>query len=215
MINIMRICAALQKSIFVQSKAGASVIQAMCSGNLGVLTSGFRVIVLISLLALLVPTARGQDLKWSEVGARFGFGGTVHGENFHQLELVTVSQLPWVWQLDNDWILDSRINASAGVLHHDGGDSAVIVTLGPGLALVSPSRQYAIETGINPTLVSKHEFDDADFGGSVQFTSFIGLRSRIDERFTATFRIQHMSNAGIYSHNPGLDQVMLGVNYRF
>jgi hypothetical protein len=188
----------------------------MCQSNLEVLTSKFRVIVPLSIIVLftIASAVRGEDQKWSEVGARFGIGEVVHGEKFHQLEMVAVYRLPWTWKLDNGWILDSRINASAGALHHDGGDTAAIVTMGPGLAWVSPSQQYTVEAGTSPTLVSEHEFGEADFGGNVQFTSFIGLSSRLDEQFMATFRVQHMSNAGIYRHNSGLNQIMLGVNYR-
>ena len=177
----------------------------------------FRVITPVFVIALftIASTARATDQQWIEAGARFGFSKTVHGEDFNQLEIATTWRLPWSWTLDSGWILDSRINASAGVLH-GGGDSAAIVTTGPGLAWISPSQQYTVEAGfISPTLISRHEFGDADLGGSLQFTSFIGLNSRIGKQTTASFRVQHMSNGGIYDHNPGLEQVILGINYRF
>jgi lipid A 3-O-deacylase len=188
----------------------------MCQSNLEVLTSKFRVIVplLVITLFTFASAVRGADQKWVEVGVRFGFGVVVEGEDFNQLEIAASYRLPWTWRLDKGWILESRINASAGALHHDGGDTAAIVTIGPGLAWFSPSQQYTIEAGISPTLVSEHEFGKADFGGKFQFTSFIGLNSRLDERTAATFRVQHMSNASIYSSNPGLNQIMLGINYR-
>jgi lipid A 3-O-deacylase len=186
----------------------------MCQSNLEVLTSKFRVIVplLVIFLFTFASAVRGADRKWG--GVRFGFAEVVEGEDFNQLEIAATYRLPWTRRLDQGWTLESRINASAGALHHDGGDTAAIVTIGPGLAWVSPSQQYTIEAGISPTLVSKHEFGEADFGGNFQFTSFIGLNSRLGERTTATFRVQHMSNAGIYNHNPGLNHIMLGINYR-
>ncbi len=175
-----------------------------------------RLIVPLSIIALftIASAARGADQEWVEAGARIGFSKDVHGENFNQLEIVAAYRLPKTWMLDNGWILDSRINASAGALH-GGGDTAAIVTLGPGLAWVSPSQQYIVETGFSPTLLSEHEFGEADFGGNFQFTSFIGLNSRIGKQTTASFRVQHMSNGGFYDHNPGLDQLMLGINYQF
>jgi len=157
---------------------------------------------------------RGADQEWIEAGTRIGFSKTVHGEDFNQLEIVAAYRLPGSWILDSGWVLDSRLNASVGALH-GGGDTAAIVTIGPGLAWVSPSQQFTVEAGISPTLVSRHEFGDADFGGIFQFTSFVGLSSRIGNQITASLRIQHMSNASIYDPNPGLDQVMLGINYRF
>ncbi len=105
--------------------------------------------------------------------------------------------------------IHSRINTSIGALH-GGGDTAVIVPMGPGLAWVSPSQQFVVEVGISPTLLSRH-----DFGGPFQFSSFAGLSFRPGQHIMASFRVQHMSNFSIYDHNPGLDQAMLGINYQF
>lgn len=176
----------------------------------------FRVIapVFVIVLFTIASAARGADQEWVEAGARIGFSKSVHGESFNQLEIAAAYRLPWTWMPDSGWRLDSRINASAGILH-GGSDTAAIVAVGPGLAWVSPSQQFAVEAGISPTLMTRHEFGDADFGGIFQFTSFIGLSSRIGNQTTASLRVQHMSNASIYNPNPGLDQVMLGINYRF
>ena len=174
----------------------------------------FRVIVFLLFVSLAV-TARGEDHDWTEVGARYGFAKKVHGEDFNQYEIAAARPLPWSWPLDDGWMLNTRLNAAAGILDHDGGDSAAVGSLGPSLAWISPSQRYIFEFGTSPTLISEHEFDDADLGGSFQFTSFFGLQARLAEQTTATLRIQHMSNAGIYKHNPGLDQVMLGFMHRF
>jgi lipid A 3-O-deacylase len=181
------------------------------------LTLKIQVIGPVFFIALFTfaSVARGADQKWVEFGARLGFSKDVGGENFNQLEIATAYRLPRSWMLDEGWILESRINASAGALRSHDGDTAAIVTMGPGLAWVSPSQQYTVEAGISPTLLSKHEFGGADFGGSFQFTSFVGVNARLGERIAATVRVQHMSNASIYSSNPGLDQMMLGIHYRF
>jgi lipid A 3-O-deacylase len=185
--------------------------------NQEILTLKTQVIGPVFFIALFTfaSVAIGADEKWVEFGARFGFSKEVRGEDFNQLEIATAYRLPRSWMLDGGWKLESRINASGGALHRDGGGTAAIVTMGPGLAWVSPSQQYAIEAGISPTLLSKHEFGGADFGGNFQFTSFVGLNSRLGEQMSATIRVQHMSNASIYDPNPGLDQMMLGIHYRF
>ena len=169
--------------------------------------------VLFIALFTFASVAISADEKWVEFGARVGYSKDVGGENFSQLEIATSYRLPKSWILDDGWILESRINASAGALH-GGDETAAIVTMGPGLAWISPSQQYTVEAGISPTLMSEHEYGEADFGGNFQFTSFIGLNSRLGERTTASFRVQHMSNASIYSSNPGLNHIMLGINYR-
>ena len=170
--------------------------------------------VLFIALITFASVAIGADENWVEFGARVGYSKDVGGENFSQLEIATSYRLPRSWMLDGGWILESRVNASVGAL--DGGDeTGAIVTIGPGLAWVSPSQQYAIEAGISPTLMSQHEYGGADFGGNFQFTSFVGVNARLGEQIAATVRVQHMSNASIYSPNPGLDQMMLGIHYRF
>jgi len=167
-----------------------------------------------TVLCIIASAAKSADQEWIEAGARVGFSKDVRGENFNQLEMAAAYRMPWNRNLDNGWTLESRINASAGVIH-GGGDTAVIVTMGPGLAWLSPGQQFTIEAGISPTLMSRSEFGDADLGGIFQFTSFVGLNSRIGKQTIASLRVQHMSNAGIYDSNPGLDQAMLGINYRF
>jgi len=163
---------------------------------------------------ITASSAQGADLDMIEAGARLGFSEDVRGENFNQLEIAAAFRLPWNRNLNNGWTLESRINASAGVIH-GGGDTAAIVTMGPGLAWLSPEQQFTIEAGISPTLMSRSEYGDADLGGIFQFTSFVGFNSLIGEQITASFRIQHMSNASLYDSNPGVDQAMLGINYRF
>ena len=176
----------------------------------------FRLIIplSISVLFTIASAARSADQEWIEAGARIGFSKSVRGENFNQFEVNTAYRMPWNRNLNKGWTLESRINASAGVIH-GGGDIAAIVTMGPGLALLRPGQQFTIEAGISPTLMSRSEFGDADLGGIFQFTSFVGLNSRIGKQTIASLRVQHMSNAGIYDSNPGLDQAMLGINYRF
>ena len=167
-----------------------------------------------TVLCIIASAAQGADQEWIEAGARLGFSKDVRGENFNQLEMAAAYRLPRRWVLDSGWIIESRLNASAGVLN-GGGDTAAIVSTGPGLAWINPGQEFTIEAGISPTLMTRHEFGDADFGGVFQFTSFVGLNSRIGKQTTASLRVQHMSNASIYDSNPGLDQAMLGINYRF
>jgi hypothetical protein len=69
--------------------------------------------------------------------------------------------------------------------------------------------------GVNATIISDHTFGDEDFGGPFQFTSHIGLDYYFTRHFMMGYRLQHMSNAGIYSPNPGVNIHMLAVGYRF
>jgi lipid A 3-O-deacylase len=69
--------------------------------------------------------------------------------------------------------------------------------------------------GINPTIISKHKFGDENLGGPIEFTSHIGINFNLGRHFTIGYRLQHMSNAVLYEHNPGLNMHMLEAGYRF
>ena len=49
----------------------------------------------------------------------------------------------------------------------------------------------------------------------IQFTSHAGFGCRIYKQLSAGYRFQHMSNASISRHNPGLDLHMCELSYRF
>jgi hypothetical protein len=72
-----------------------------------------------------------------------------------------------------------------------------------------------LSMGINPTVISKDEFGDEELGGPFQFTSHIGLNVVFYDHYSLGYRLQHMSNAGFYDHNPGVNMHMLEVEYRF
>jgi len=53
-----------------------------------------------------------------------------------------------------------------------------------------------------------------DLGSAFQFTTDIGLTWHITARFEVNYRFLHMSNAGISSHNPGLNLHLVGLSWR-
>jgi hypothetical protein len=56
-----------------------------------------------------------------------------------------------------------------------------------------------------PVLLTEDIFGDFDLGGYFHFASAIGLNWRLRDGWSVAYRIQHLSNAGIESPNPGLD----------
>jgi len=52
-------------------------------------------------------------------------------------------------------------------------------------------------------------------GCSGERGAHLGLEYHFLESLSAFTRIQHMSNAGIYSENPGVNLMMIGLRYRF
>jgi lipid A 3-O-deacylase len=72
-----------------------------------------------------------------------------------------------------------------------------------------------LEGGISLTALSRFEFPDRDLGGWFEFTDHAGLNWHINKQFTVGWRYQHMSNAGFYKRNPGLNLQMLSASYTF
>jgi Lipid A 3-O-deacylase (PagL) len=73
----------------------------------------------------------------------------------------------------------------------------------------------SLEGGVSPTGLSRYDFGAKNFGTYFQFTSHLGLNWDILPRVRLSYRFQHMSNAGLSRHNPGLNLHMLGVSYLF
>jgi hypothetical protein len=56
-----------------------------------------------------------------------------------------------------------------------------------------------------------------DLGGNLHFTSSLAVGRKFGQRqqFLASMRIQHLSNGGLNSTNPGLDSIGVGLSGRF
>jgi lipid A 3-O-deacylase len=163
------------------------------------------------LLIFLCCSAQAQDFL---VGVRGGASLDCEPGRFRQVEAFAGWNLPWRWNSYFDLNLLPRLETSAGVL--DGGSKAGFDgTLGPVLELRRGNFPLSIEGGASPTLLSRYRFDTRNLGGRFQFTDHIGLDWHFTEHFIAGLRFQHMSNAGIYKHNPGLNLEMLSVAYSF
>jgi hypothetical protein len=67
--------------------------------------------------------------------------------------------------------------------------------------------------GFSPTLFAGSTFNDRDIGGNFHFTSSaaIGVSIGVDDDSSISLRIQHTSNGGLDSTNPGMD--MVGINF--
>ena len=94
-------------------------------------------------------------------------------------------------------------------------DNKLFVSLGPVWRLPLYNESLFVEFGISPTLLSGTSFNGRDMGGNFQFTSSatIGAYFGPHDAMSVSVRIQHMSNGGISSTNPGMD--MVGINFAF
>ena len=92
-------------------------------------------------------------------------------------------------------------------------ESRLFVSFGPVWRLPIASRSLFVELGISPTLISGSSFNDRDMGGNFHFTSSAAVGANFGKRdaFSLSLRIQHTSNGGLSSINPGMN--MIGINF--
>ena len=151
---------------------------------------------------------------WQMLGLRGGVSDHRNEEDFKQVEGFAAFNLPWSWDLRADWNLTTYLETNAGILS-GGGESAFVGSIGPGIYFTGLRDRISLYLGVNPSIISEHEFGDVDLGGPFQFTSHIGVDFNIARHFGIGYRLQHMSNFVFYDSNPGLNLHMIEGAYRF
>jgi lipid A 3-O-deacylase len=163
-----------------------------------------------------LATAAPDGVHIAAVGARGAVSGTVNGHTFEQYDLDLRLSLPWEWQLPLGLMLVPQID-TAGSYQRSLGDSGFALFGGAVLALskeIIPGLSLFAEIGTGPTLLTRHKFGYQDLGGPVQFTSHFSAGFQTGNLVLAA-RYQHMSNADLYTPNPGVDLRMVQLEYRF
>jgi Lipid A 3-O-deacylase (PagL) len=170
-----------------------------------------RIVMLLLLLLLMTGYVRAQDYL---VGVRGGTSFLSNAGYFREADVFAGRNLPWQWGLGFGLSLKPRVEASAGWLS-GGSEDGFVGTLGPVVELREGKFPVTLEGGISPTLLSRYNFSERDLGGRFEFTDHIGLDWHITKCLAVGWRYQHMSNAGIYRRNPGLNLQMLSASYSF
>jgi lipid A 3-O-deacylase len=184
-----------------------------CLKNTLALAGAVRRVFLFGLLAI-ASTCAAQQFHLESAGGRFGFYPFGAGSHFYEADAFTDWDLPWNADLGGRWRLQSRLDSSMGWLG-EAAANAVIGSVGPTLVFARENSRVSFEAGVSATGLSRSDFRDKNFGQPLQFTSHAGLNFDIASRIRLSYRLQHMSNAGLSSHNPGLNMHMFGVSYLF
>ena len=162
----------------------------------------------------LTQISSGQDFHLESAGGRFGFYPFGAASHFYEADVFANFDLPWRWDLGKKWSLQSRVDGSLGWLG-EADHNAVIASIGPGLLFARENLPISFEAGASPTVISISHFRDKDLGDLFQFASHLGVNFDVLDHVRLSFRYQHMSNAGLNPHNPGLNMFMFGVGYLF
>jgi lipid A 3-O-deacylase len=172
-----------------------------------------RWIIIFLLFVFSASSAGAGENDWNSAGIRAGFSDQSSDKYFSKYQAYAAFSLPWQWRSEKGWLLGTFLEINAGVVSSEG--NAFVGSVGPGLYLMTPGQGFAIVGGIYPTYLGQSKFGTEDFGETFQFTSEIGVNLNFWQNWTAGYRFQHMSNAGIASANPGLNTHMLELGYRF
>lgn len=172
-------------------------------------------------LCLLAPwPSRAEDLRLLSVGMRARISGaTVLGEDqpeaFQEYDAVASFGLPWGRYSQSGWGAGTRLMASAGALR-GAGETALVVSLIPVLALGSQDGRFTLDLGIGGALLSDYRFGTQDYGGPFQFALTLGAGIPLYGHVGVGYRFLHYSDAGVNGPDTtGADFHMIEFTYRF
>ena len=141
--------------------------------------------------------------------------GDAAQEEFLEYSVAANFRLPWAWYSQSGWGVGTRLMASAGALY-GAGETALVVSLLPLLALGSQDGKFTLDIGAGGALLSRHHFGTQDFGGPFQFALTLGVGVPLFDPLGVCYRYLHYSDAGINGpHTTGADLHMLELTYRF
>jgi hypothetical protein len=174
-------------------------------------------VAIIGLTIILSPALSADEalshqiFRLAEAGTRLGVSEDApvrHAEVFAD----------WAFPLDFDLGHGFSFQSFAAVgLGWIGDDhrNAVMGSLGPSFRLSTDQGPVSVVFGSAPTLLSRNTLGERNLGCAFQFTSHVGLVWTMAQRCELGYRIQHMSNANISEHNPGLNSHLVTIAWRF
>jgi hypothetical protein len=169
----------------------------------------------IVLLLAITSLGRAQWYVPESLGARVGLAFTEEkGYDLEQVEGFVDWNIPLRTESRSGWFLQPKANFALGWLGGNGGNG-VVGSLGPAAVFGKRGFPLSLEGGISPTLLSRHRYGSVDFGGELQFTSYLGVDLDVWRHVRLGYRFQHMSNAGLAQPNPGLNLNMIALSYVF
>lgn len=179
-----------------------------------------RLVLLSFICCLLAPEpSSAEDIRLLNISLRGRISGaTVLGEQqpeeFQEYDLAANFGLPWQRYSASGWGVGTRLMASAGIIH-GGGETGLVGSLIPGLALGSQDSRFFLDCGAGFALLSRHQFGGQDFGGSFQFALTVGAGFPVYKQLGLGYRLIHYSDAGVHGGDTvGADFHMIELTYR-
>lgn len=171
----------------------------------------YKILSFAAIIILVICRGKAQTCL---VGVRGGTSFQNNAGNFQEVDAFGGMYLPWLWGSQDGLHLKPRVEGSAGWLDNR-GDGGFIGTVGPVLELRKGRFPLTLEGGVSLCVLSRSDFPDKNLGGWFEFVDHVGLNWHITDKIILGWRYQHMSNAGFYRRNPGLNLQMLSVSFAF
>jgi hypothetical protein len=167
------------------------------------------------LLLLLAGTASTQSDGFfvRDIGGGLGFDAESQ-VNFQSYEVSSTIASPWAWKLGEKRHLRLDFEVGIGVLHGE-GTTGGFARVAPLLDLSKDGFPVSLFATTGPVLLTEDKYDGFDVGGHFHFASAIGLKWHLHDGWSVSYRIQHLSNAGIANPNPGLDLHLFRLAHSF
>jgi lipid A 3-O-deacylase len=144
------------------------------------------------------PDAVGTLITWTEIAF------DPHSKSYKQYEAYVNWRLPWDWQGPGGWAGHTAFQATVGHMwiNKVRGD---LVSLGPLASIDGAGGLLTFHAGFRPTFLTRTTFGSLGVGTHIQFTSHIGVLIRPLPHLAVGWRLQHMSNGGLKTPNPGVN----------
>lgn len=155
-------------------------------------------------LLIGVTGLKAGGMNPDALGVRVGASATSLNELYTQTDVLLRWELFQTSQQDYGRWLGMDLDSSIGVLAGQ-GNAGLVAGAGPLLRFGQGNCPLTAEVSLSPTFISKHVFDQDDFGSHLQFTTRGGVSLRLSRRTSLSYWIQHMSNAELARPNPGLN----------
>lgn len=169
---------------------------------------------LISFLLLLaVSSSHASEFEWSDIGLRVGFDDE-NRVNVKSYELIASLDSPWSWTVSDNFEIDLGFEFGLGAIDGE-GETGLLAHVGPSIEIEFSDFPIEFVLSSGPALLSEHEFDNLDLGGTFQFLSAVGFDYEITDAWTIGYRWLHISNAGLHEENPGMNLHALNASYEF
>ena len=168
----------------------------------------------ILLLLLMLPgVGLAAEMPAWEVGLRGGMEATGSDEHYKAGEIYLLRALPLRAETVAGPVL-ARLDLGVSGLEGADDDKGYLFAVGGDLVWVPGNGPVELEAGFRPAWLSDHRFGEDDYGGNLQFLSHAGIALRLPP-LVISYRYLHMSNAGLYSENDGLNLLLFGVGATF